>query len=94
MQGPFSVCLNPSLNIFILTKREKEMFQDCPTCYLGDGNLAAADPFTSLTERFNLDHIALVDRQRQLQRGVVGLHHVGTTVFVLAVHHLKETECE
>lgn len=64
------------------------MALDCLTCYLGDGNLAAAAAFPTLTEGFNLDDIVLVDRQRQLQRGGVSLHHTGAAVFVLAVHHL------
>lgn len=70
------------------------MSQRCPTCYLGDGNLTAAAAFPSLTEGFDLDHVVLVDRQRQLQGGGVGLHHTGTAVFVLAVHHLQEAERE
>lgn len=61
----------------------------CPTCYLGDGNLTAAAALPSLAEGFNLDDVVLVDWQRQLQGGGVGLHHAGTTVFVLAVHHLR-----
>lgn len=64
----------------------------CPTCYLGDSNLAAAAAFPSLAEGFNLDDVVLVDWQRQHQGGGVGLHHTGTTVFVLAVHHLQEAE--
>ncbi len=64
----------------------------CPTCYLGDSNLAAAAAFPSLTEGFNLDDVVLVDWQRQLQGGGVGLHHSGPAVFVLAVHHLQEAE--
>ena len=70
------------------------MWQDCLTFNLGDSYLTAADAFPSLTEGFDLDHIVLVDRQRQLQGGVVGLHHTGPTVFVLAVHHLQETQRE
>lgn len=62
----------------------------CPTCYLRDGDLAAAAAFPSLTEGFNLDDVVLVDWQRQLQGGGVCLHHAGTAVFVLAVHHLQE----
>lgn len=70
------------------------MSQHCPTCYLGDGNLTAAAAFPSLAERFNLDDVVLVDWQRQLQGGGVGLHHTGTAVFVLAVHHLQEAPRE
>lgn len=70
------------------------MCQDRPTCYLGDGYLAAAAAFSALTERFNLDDVVLVDWQRQLQGGGVGLHHTGAAVFVLAVHHLWEAERE
>lgn len=68
--------------------------QGCRTCYLGDGNLAAAAAFSTLTEGFNLNDIVLVDWQWQLQGGIVGLHHTGTAVFVLAVHHLREAETE
>lgn len=64
----------------------------CPTCYLGDSNLAAAAAFPSLAEGFNLDDVVLVDWQRQLQGGGVGLHHAGTAVLVLAVHHLQGAE--
>lgn len=42
------------------------MSADSPTCYLWDGNLAAAAAFPTLTEGFNLDDVVLVDRQRQL----------------------------
>lgn len=59
-----------------------------PTCDLGDGDLAAAPALPSLAEGLDLDDVVLVDRQRQLQGGAVGLHHAGPTVFVLAVHHL------
>lgn len=68
------------------------MSQHCPTCYLGDGDLAAAAAFPSLTEGFDLDNVVLVDRQRQLQGRGVGLHHAGAAVFVLAVHHLRAAE--
>lgn len=64
----------------------------CPTCYLGDSNLAAAAALPSLAEGFNLDDVVLVDWQRQLQGGGVGLHHAGTAVLVLAVHHLQGAE--
>lgn len=64
----------------------------CPTCYLGDRNLAAAAAFPSLAEGFNLDDVVLVDWQRQLQGGGVGLHHAWTAVLVLAVHHLQGAE--
>ena len=70
------------------------MCQDCPTCYPGDNYRAAAAAFSSLTEGFNLDDVVLVDRQRQLQGGGVGLQHIGTAVFVLAVNHLQEAERE
>lgn len=70
------------------------MSQHCPTCYLGDDNLAAAAAFPSLAEGFDLDDVVLVDRQRQLQGGGVGLHHTGTAMFAQAVHHLQEAERE
>lgn len=69
------------------------MCQNCPTFNLGDGNLATADALTALAERFDLDHVVFIDWQRQLQGVVFGLHHTGTAVFVLAVHHLQDTEC-
>lgn len=69
-----------------------------PTCYLGDGDLAAASALPSLAEGLDLDDVVLVDRQWQLQGGAVGLHHTGPAVFVLAVHHLRcrggEEQCE
>lgn len=63
-----------------------------PTCCPGDGNLAAADALPALAEGFNLDDVVLVDGQRQLQGGGVGLHHTGPAVFVQAVHDLQVSE--
>jgi len=65
--------------------------QRLPTCYPGDGDLPAAAALAPLAEGFDLDHVVLVDGQRQLQGRAVGLHHAGRppALPVQAVHHLR-----
>lgn len=59
------------------------------TCYPGDGNLFAAAPFSTFTDWFNLDDVIFINRQRELKRCAVSLHHTGPTLSALLVHYLE-----